>query len=131
MKLPGEWKAFYLKCLDLPLLGKFLFGPLLRLLWKIIKFLNKDTATSSNNNGLITTYASTIVSLRKQVAALELRIETLEVDLSAAKQASAATALMLSSALEGLSKKSTSQDNALDFQMKIFSAAISGLHKRN
>jgi hypothetical protein len=131
LKLPTRWKSFYLKCLEVPILGKFLIGPLLRLLWKIINFFNKNSVASADNNGLITTYASTIVSLRKQVMSLELRIEAMEVDLSTARQASATTVHMLSSALEGLSKKSASQDNTLDFQMKIFSAAISGLHQRN
>lgn len=130
MKLPAQWKAFYLRCLDVPILGRYVLGPYLRFLWRIVAWFGKDRTHRPADDGRITTYASTIDSLRRQLEAMEQRVQRIEQELRASRESADASSLLLASALEGLARRTTRQEDTIAFQQVVTGAALTGLRSR-
>lgn len=130
MKLPAAWKSFYLRCLEVPFIGRTVIGPYLRLLWRIVAWFGRDRMPQSRDDGRITTYASTIDSLRRQIDAMEQRVQRLERELEEARASAEASSLLLSSALEGIARRSAEQQDTMACQQLITSAALGALRNR-
>lgn len=130
MKLPAAWKSFYLRCLDVPFFGRFVIGPYLRFLWRLIAWFGKDRSPRPADDGRITTYASTIDSLRRQLESMEQRVQRIEQDLSAARESADSTALLLASAMEGLARRASQQEDTAAFQQVMTGAALAALRDR-
>lgn len=127
MKLPAQWKFFYLRCLDIPLVGRLVLGPCLRFLWRINAWFGRDRLPRPLDDGRITTYASSIDSLRRQLDIMEQRVQQIERELSAARTSADASSLLLASTLEGLAHRALQQEHAVAFQQRMNSAALEGL----
>ena len=130
MKLPAQWKSFYLRSLDVPRVGRWVLGPYLRFLWRIIAWFGRDRLPRPLDDGRITTYASTIDSLRRQLETMEQRVQQIERELSAARTSVDASSLLVASTLEGLAHRASQQEHALAFQQRTNSAALEGLARR-
>ena len=127
MKLPAQWRSFYLRCLDVPYLGRFVIGPYLRFLWRIIDFFGMSRLQQPLDDGRITTYASTIDSLRRQLESLEQRVLLVEQELRDAEESATSTSLLLASALEGLVRRSSQQEDTAALQQLLSGAALAAL----
>lgn len=130
MKLPAQWKSFYLRSLEVPVLGRLVIGPYLRFLWRIIAWMSKDRTPRAPDDGRITTYASTIDSLRRQLEAMEQRVQRIEQELAAAKDSAEASSLLLASAMEGLARRSSEQEDTMAFQQLMTGSALAALRNR-
>lgn len=130
MKLPAQWKSFYLRSLDVPVFGRFFIGPFLRLLWRIIAWFGRDRLPRPLDEGLITTYASTIDSLRRQLESMEQRLQRIEHDQNVARELADSNFLLLASALEGLTRRASQLEDMVAFQQQMTDAALQALHDR-
>lgn len=130
MKLPAQWKYFYIRCLDIPFLGRFVIGPYLRFLWRIIALFGKSRLPRPLDDGRITTYASTIDSLRRQLESMDQRVRLVEQELRDAEESAHSTSLLLASALEGLARRSSQQEDTAAFQQLLAGAALAALRNR-
>lgn len=82
------------------------------------------------DDGLITTYASTIVGLRRQVERLEEKIVDLETQLSSTHESLQASTLLLASAIEGVSRRQIQQQETFEFHQGVTTAALSSITSR-
>jgi hypothetical protein len=131
MKLPTEWKELYLHSLEVPVLGRPIFGPLLRGLWKAIQFFHRETKVEVRvPDGLLSTYASTIDGLRRQVENIERRTAALEADLAQVRESARVQQQLAAAALEGLQRRLKQQEQHVGFQRDALTAAVSGLRRR-
>lgn len=103
MKLSPRLKQFYLLCLKIPLVGKYILGPYLRLWWKLISlmghFFSRNTAPE---NPVLSTYAATIASLKIRIDMLENRNEHLLAEMEKLRWQIALRFKLESAALEGV-----------------------------
>jgi hypothetical protein len=139
MKLPPEWKDFYLRSLQVPVLGRRVFGPLLRGLWKAILFFHRESKPVRQlPDGLLSTYASTIDALRRQLENLERRMGQLETELAQAhaeqerlRESAAVQQLLSSAAMQGLQRRLEAHEQHAGFQRDALVAAVTGLRHRD
>jgi hypothetical protein len=130
MKLPPQWKTFYLRCIDVPFVGRFFIGPFLRFLWRIIAWFGQDRVPLPLDDARITTYASTIDSLRRQLESMEHRVQRIERELSAARASTDSSSLLLAAALEGLARRTSQLEETVAFQQRMNGAALAALRNR-
>jgi hypothetical protein len=82
MKLDPKLKDFYLRALKIPIVGKYIFGPFLRLSWKV--YSNSIDKKMSYKNKIkneevnFASYASVLHSLRVRVEELEKKCQELQ-----------------------------------------------------
>jgi hypothetical protein len=76
-------KHFYLSCLGIPVIGKYLLGPVLKNLWLLGKRLsgennlrNKAKAVKEDIN--VATYSAVIFSLRQRIEVLEKKCQDIQ-----------------------------------------------------
>ena len=131
MKLPETWKASYLRSLQTPVIGKWMLGPLLRSIWRAIQYFSKKSVPPVSDDGRITTYASTIDSLRRKLATMEQKINLLESEMTTHRESKNSWAMLLSCAVEGLAQRASRQHDAFDFQQQMTTAALSALKDRS
>lgn len=140
MKLPPEWKAFYLRSLQVPVLGQAVFGPLLRGLWRLIRFVHERTHRAPvpppYADAVLTTYASSLDGLRRQVESLERRCAGMEEQLRERDRAmqqlrdgAQVQALVLTAAVQGLQQRVEAVAQDTSFQQRAVAAALSGLQR--
>ncbi|MBC5785606.1 hypothetical protein H8N03_21880 [Ramlibacter sp. USB13] len=130
-KLPPEWKEFYLRSLQVPVLGPHVLGPMMRGYWKWVQRFHREPAAPPRvMDGLLSTYASTIDALRRQLENLERRTAELESELSRARESARVQQQLACAAVEGLQRRIGRHEQHAAFQRDALAAAVAGLSRR-
>ena len=140
MKLTSGLKQFYLNALGVPVLGKYLFGPTLRGLWKINNRVDQQKQYQTVDNAHTSTYSSAIVSLRESMSIIESRAdEQYEFLISALSGLQAAQVILhnrtddiqrdLSSALSGTNQFNSKNHVALMTEVKVLAGQLTDLQQ--
>lgn len=134
MKLRPEWKQFYLNCLDIPLIGRGLLGPALRLLWKGLSRLpEQGPPPALADTSLVATLAATIDGQRRLIDTLNARVAELE-----ARQrepggpaADDTRAALLAASLQGLGERLDALEQRQQHHDALILAALEGVLQRD